>query len=347
MRVLFLTLYPESAASPRYRVAQFLPYLRAHGIECNVAATLPEAAWRRLAGPGRTARPFWYHAQETPRRIAQILGAGRYEVVFLQKAILSAYVRGMAGLLRACARRLVYDIDDAVQLSSPHPLRAPWSLLEDRPQIEKVIRAARVVLAGNRWLANMVECSGGRAAYFPTVVDTDRFTPGPPPNVYRIGWIGSPGTTGTLEVVAPVLRELCDAEVLLVGADASALRWDGPVQAWSYETEVAAVQQFAVGLLPQHKDTWTLGKCALKALLYMACGIPCVATPYGAVLDIIRHGENGLFADSREQWREALERLRDPELRQRLGEAGRAMVERQFSLRVAAPRMLELLREAA
>jgi len=135
--------------------------------------------------------------------------------------------------------------------------------------------------------------------------------------------------------------------VLLVGADAEALHWDARVQAWSYETEVAAVRQFAVGLLPQHKDTWTLGKCALKALIYMACGIPCVATPYGAVLDIIRHGENGLFADAPEQWRDALERLRDPELRRRLGEAGRATVESRFSLRVAAPRMLELLREAA
>ncbi|MBL7647386.1 MAG: glycosyltransferase family 1 protein, partial [Candidatus Hydrogenedentes bacterium] len=36
MRVLFLTLYPDQAASPRYRVHQFIPYLESRGIECTV-----------------------------------------------------------------------------------------------------------------------------------------------------------------------------------------------------------------------------------------------------------------------------------------------------------------------
>ena len=75
----------------------------------------------------------------------------------------------------------------------------------------------------------------------------------------------------------------------------------------------------------------------------MACGVPCVATPHGAVCDIIRPGENGLLADSPEEWREAIERLRNPALRRRLGEAGRATVEKEFALERWAPRLCRLL----
>ena len=71
--------------------------------------------------------------------------------------------------------------------------------------------------------------------------------------------------------------------------------------------------------------------------------MPCVATPYGAVCDVIEHEKNGLFADSPAEWKHALERLRDPGLRAKLGEAARETVETGYSLSSAAPRMHALL----
>lgn len=357
MRILFLTLYPDVAASPRYRVAQFLPHLRAHGIECHVAAPLSEDEWRRLTGPERRGRPFWYHAYETPRRLMQILGARRYDIVFLQKAVMSAYVRGFGLLMRRCARRLVLDLDDAVHLAPPHLLRGPWRIFERREQIGQLAAAADLVLAGNRWLESEVRGAGGRAVHFPTVVDTDRFTPAScPPDAFTLGWIGSPATTPHLESIIPLLESQEAARVLLVGADTGRLArqrdnaLSSPhveIRSWMYEHEVDEVQRFSVGLMPLPKDDWTRGKCALKALIYMACGIPCVATPHGAILDIIQHGENGLFADSIEDWRAALESLRDPGTRARLGAAARTSVVEMYSLNNAAPRLLELLESVA
>lgn len=340
MRVLFLTLYPEAAASPRYRVGQFLPYLRAQGMECTVRAPLSEAAWRRHTGMDRQGRAFWYHVHETPRRIGQLLTAHRYDVVFVQKALMSAYLIGMSGVLRACAPRYVFDIDDAVHLVPPHPLRGPWLYLEDRHQVHKVMAGAALVLAGNSWLAEEARASGAHSVLFPTVVDTDRFRPGNSPGAYRIGWIGSPSTTPSLEALTDVLIDLPAAEVRLVGADAGRLtKLKHAVAPWHFDREVEEIQLFSVGLLPQAKEAWTRGKCALKALLYMSCGVPCVSTPFGAALDIIEHGKNGFFADSAEEWRGALELLRDPVLRGRMGEAARATVEARYSLRVAAPQL--------
>lgn len=345
MRVLFLTLYPESAASPRYRVHQFIPHLQALGIECTVRAPMDDAAWRRLTGPERTGRAFWYHARETPTRLCQLLGARHYDVVFLQKAPMTACLRGVDRLVRGRAKKLVLDLDDAVHLAPPHPLRAPWSLLEDRGQVRKLMASADRVLAGNHWLAGEVADAGGRAEYFPTVVDTERFTPpAHPPEGFVAGWMGNPSTAAGLDRIRPALETLAEGELLLAGADPKQVHWaaSGAVP-WRYDTEVQLLQQFSVGLMPLTKDAWTRGKCALKALQYMACGVPCIATPYGAALDIIRHGENGWFADSDAEWKDGLSALRDPALRQRLGQAARATVEDRYALRTAAPRLADLL----
>lgn len=345
MRVLFLTLYPGTAASPRYRVLQYLPYLRGHGVDCTVACALTPQQYARFTGPDRKGRPLWYHLVETPRRLRHLLEAKNYDIVFVQKAITTAYIRGAATLLARRARRVIYDFDDAVHLAPPHPLRSIWKGLEDRAQIQKILAQADLVLAGNSWLGAAAEKEGARTEVFPTVVDTARFVPASAPAAaYRIGWVGNPSTTACLEPVAGVLGSVDGAEVCIVGADPKAnLVPNAETRPWSLDTEVEDLQRFAVGIMPLPKTEWMRGKCALKALLYMACGIPCVATPFGAALDVIRHDENGLLADSTEEWRAALERLRDPALRQRLGEAGRATVVERFSLDRAAPRMLELL----
>ncbi|NIA13158.1 MAG: glycosyltransferase [Nitrospiraceae bacterium] len=346
MRVLFLTLYPDVAASPRLRVTQFVPYLRDHGVDCTVACPLTARELAVLTGPNRSRRPFWYHARETVRRVGQILDAGRHDVVFVQKAVMTAYIRGIGALLRSRARRLVYDIDDAVHLAPPHPLGFPWRLLEDRAQIERLFRAADLVLAGNAWLTQAAADAGARVECFPTVVDTDRFVPGEaPPDQFRIGWMGNPSTTICLEPAAEALASVKHAAVCLVGADPARVPWQGAIdhQPWVQDREVAELQRFSVGIMPQPEREWMRGKCALKALQYMACGIPTVASPFGVVLEFLRDGENGLLASSTADWLSAFDRLRDSGLRRRLGEAGRATVEAHYALNKAAPRLLELL----
>lgn len=294
-------------------------------------------------------RPFWYHVHETSRRVRQILDANRFDVVFVQKAIMSTPLRGLLGMVRRRSKRLVYDIDDAVHLASPHSLRPVWSVFEDKRQIVKLMRAADLVLTGNGWLTEEARNAGANAVEFPTVVDTDRWVPAARTNgVYRIGWVGSPSTAVCLEPAAEALAKVEHAEIRLVGAVQNGTR---PYQAefapWSLETEVSEIQGFSVGIMPMPRGDWMLGKCALKALQYMACGAPCVATPFGAVKDIIRHNQNGLFADTTTEWLDAFERLRDPRVRAELGAAGRQTVVERFSLAGAAPKLARALESVA
>jgi glycosyltransferase involved in cell wall biosynthesis len=64
----------------------------------------------------------------------------------------------------------------------------------------------------------------------------------------------------------------------------------------------------------------------------MCVGLPVVATPIPSYLPLIRQGENGFFARTRAEWREHLDSLRDPRVRDRVGQAARASVLQRYSM---------------
>jgi glycosyltransferase involved in cell wall biosynthesis len=100
--------------------------------------------------------------------------------------------------------------------------------------------------------------------------------------------------------------------------------------------------------MPLPDYPWAKGKCGYKLIQYMACGLPVVASPVGVNSVIVEHGKNGYLASTPEEWRQALGSLiEDPELRRRMGEAGRRKVEQQYSLQIYGPKVAALLREAA
>jgi len=68
-------------------------------------------------------------------------------------------------------------------------------------------------------------------------------------------------------------------------------------------------------------------KSANKAVLFMAMGIPVVASPGYEYQRLIEHGRNGLICATPQEWADALDRLiRSPSLRGDIGAAGRRAV---------------------
>lgn len=101
-----------------------------------------------------------------------------------------------------------------------------------------------------------------------------------------------------------------------------------------------------LGLL-QRADLFVLASRAeglpLVVLEAMACGIPVVATAVDGIPEVVEHERTGLLVSSEDAQgiAEAILRLQqDAPLRQRLGEAGRARVVRDYSWSVVARRYL-------
>jgi glycosyltransferase involved in cell wall biosynthesis len=77
----------------------------------------------------------------------------------------------------------------------------------------------------------------------------------------------------------------------------------------------------------------------------MACGLPVVASGISGIPELVDDGRTGFLTPPREPRAvaDALERLaRDPELRRRLGAAGREKVQREFDLHTNAARLIQM-----
>jgi glycosyltransferase involved in cell wall biosynthesis len=76
----------------------------------------------------------------------------------------------------------------------------------------------------------------------------------------------------------------------------------------------------------------------------MSVGVPCVASNVGTNKSIIEDGANGYLAKTDEEWLEKLSMLMDdPELRKRIGQAGRTTVVEKYSVQINAPRFLGVI----
>jgi glycosyltransferase involved in cell wall biosynthesis len=329
MKISFLTTRFEKP-SYRFRVGQFLPFLERHGVAC-APLVIPPAGLARL-------RLF--------------LGLRGYDAVFLQKKMLGPFDRA---ILSRAARRIVYDVDDAVMFGEHSGEGAPRGSRMRR--FRAMARMSDLVLAGNDMLRGEAAAHAARVFCFPTVVDTDRYRPEAretrtPP---VIGWSGSRSTNGYLNAVLPALDRLAGRVpfTLRVVSDTPAgidLARHGNVRTefsrWNAAAERDDFRGFDIGLMPLPDTPWARGKCALKALLYMACGVPAVCSPVGVVSTIITSGRNGFLAASGAEWEAALERLlRGAALRREVAARGRETVEQRYSLAAHAPRLLAILRD--
>jgi glycosyltransferase involved in cell wall biosynthesis len=170
-------------------------------------------------------------------------------------------------------------------------------------------------------------------------------------NDHRIilGWSGSHSTIPYLKLLAPVLRRLreqYDFKLLVIGASNFEIKGvDVEAIPWNEANEVRELRRIDVGLYPLPNEEWVLGKSGLKALQYMALGIPTVATAIGANFRVIEDGFSGYLVNSDDEWVTRLKALiENPSLRKQIGECGRARVEKYYSLNANEPVYLDIFR---
>jgi glycosyltransferase involved in cell wall biosynthesis len=173
------------------------------------------------------------------------------------------------------------------------------------------------------------------------------------PSGVHLVWIGSSSTLNALEtsrdlfeqvgaaIPGLVLKLICDRFFELKNMTVERC-------SWSENSEALELSRADIGISWLPDDRWSRGKCGLKILQYMAAGLPVVANPVGVHSQMVEHGITGFLAESPAEWAEAIGKLAsDPDLRQRMGEAGRARLAAEYSLEAGASRWLSLLANLA
>jgi glycosyltransferase involved in cell wall biosynthesis len=325
MKALVLAFgHPERAASTIYRVTQYRPLLAAQGIELDFIV-------REDADAGMLDR------------------VAAADVVLNQKCLLN---RWLGARIRARAKRLVFDYDDAMwtRPGRDYSWFVKW---RTATRLRWWLGHADAVIAANGYLADWAQPHARRLEVLPMALDLDIWKPAqrPPRDEVVVGWVGSPTYLPLVERLEPALRAAIALEPRLRLAIYCGQRPDLAIPfthvPYAPGTEAAFVQGLDIGLLPMDDDAFGRGKSPIKSLQYLACGVPVVGNFVGATHEIV-DPVTGIAVSGEAQWTSAIIALaRDPSRRQVLGAAGMARMRDQHDRNRLASRLGAIIRGSA
>jgi len=349
-RLLVLCPYPVGvAAGQRLKFEQYYDDWREAGWDVAVSPYMTAKLWAVAHQHGHLGAKLAGTLKGLIRRIGDLARIPRYDLVYVFMYVTPIGTSFFERLTRQLARRLVYDLEDNVLIGQglkgqfPNPL---LRLLKGSGKAKYLVRRADHVITSSPFLNEAcIEKNEKRACtYISSSVDTDRFLPVnrfTNEETVTIGWTGTFSSSVYLDLLRPVFQQLAKRRTFrlrVIGNFDYALDGvDLEVVRWTAEREVEDLQAIDIGVYPLPLEEWVTGKSGLKAIQYMAFGIPCVATNVGTTPMLIRDGENGLLVRTQEEWVSALERLLDdPHLRRRLGQQARKDAVAHFSTRAVA-----------
>lgn len=289
----------------------------------------PAESWKRPAWG------IWNLAEHIPQTVRSY----DYDLTFFQREMLSTFVT----LERFTKRPRILDVDDAIWV---HP-RGGFA--------GRLARLCDHVICGNRFLAEHFARWNTEVSVLPTSVDARRFCPQPGPKKHErpvIGWLGLSSGFPYLYSVEEALRDVLDrhpaACLRIVSDKAPEIRSlpEHRVEFVPYcaQVEVDLFRSFSIGIMPLDDSDVSRGKCSYKMLQYMACGTPVVASPVGMNAEVFEKGQIGFAPQNIHEWTDALDTLlKNPDLGDRQGHAGREVVMRHYSVEALAPRLGEIL----
>jgi len=356
IRVCALVPYPvNTTPSQRFRIEQWKPYLEKQGIEIDFFPFADKELLRQLKQSGSNTGKFFGMLKAFWRSARNVFKSKEYDVVYIHRAICIAGPAILERLLSLLRRPIVFDFDDSIWLLHTAAENRLFGWLKFPGKTKTITRLSKHIVVGNSFLADYARQFNSNVTIVPTSVDTERYkvTSGrKESDKVVIGWTGSSTSQTYLEMFDDVLRELIkrrDVEIRVHSDREPDLNGVPYVwRSWSAKTEVEELSQFDIGIMPMPDDKWARGKCAMKALLYMAMDTPAICTAIGANCEVVKHGENGMLAMSKDEWINCFETLIDDEvLRKRLGKAGRQTIVENYSAEACAAKFAEVIRNVA
>jgi hypothetical protein len=328
----------HNSASRVHRVRRYIPHLEGRNIELVVSSSRagvypPERKW---------LRPAWC-VGNVIEHVPAVLRSYRYDVTLFQREMLSTFVT----LEPYTKRPRVFDVDDAIWVHRGGDFARRLANMCDH------------VICGNGFLAEQFSQWNKSVSVLPTPVDTDNFVPrngGHESSRHIIGWQGLYSGFPYLYQIEPALHQVLlkhPKVVLRIVSDRMPRFQSIPAERiefvkFTWEREVTDIQEMTIGIMPITDSVVSRGKCSFKMLLYMACGVPVVVSPFGMNAEVLAKAEVGFGATTSDEWFERLDfLLRRADERERLGKNGRTLVLQDYSLDALAPRLAETLHAVA
>lgn len=353
--MLVICPYPEDvAAAQRLKYEQYFDYFRENGYEIDVEPFISIQFWRIIYEPGRVLQKVLWTLRGYLKRVLLLFRIRRYDIVYNFLWVTPFGKPVFEHLVAMLAKKLVYDIDDMVFLGHSSEANRKLQRIKGRSKMIYMMKKANHVITCTPVLDEIAREHNNHTTDISSTIDTEAYVPKQDNALGKqicIGWSGSHSTSQYVRLLEPVFELLMekgiDFKVLVIGdVNFEFKNSDIPLEKlpWVRDREVIDLKKIDIGVYPLPDEPWVYGKSGLKALQYMALGIPTIASHLGTIVRIIKHGENGFLVNDDEEWVNAIIKLMgDPAMVKKVGENGIETVESKFSIHANAPNYLNII----
>jgi glycosyltransferase involved in cell wall biosynthesis len=325
--ILVICPFPEDIApAQRLKYEQYIDDWREQGYDVTVSPFMDRKLFDVAWSPGHYGTKILGTLKGLARRAVDLLRLPFYDAVYIFMWVTPLGPPISERIVRALCKILIYDIDDNVHLGqeidpsyNPNPI---LRLLKGKGKPIYLMTHADHVVTSSPFLETeaLKFNRAGKATYITSSVDTDHFVPRsarPANKKIVVGWTGTFSSRPFIDTLAPMLRELSrrrDFEFRIIGnfdhqmdgIDLNVIRFDKT-------SEIADLNHFDIGVYPLPDEPWVYGKSGLKAIVYMAMGLPVVASAVGTTPLLYEHGDIGFMVRNDQEWLDALTSLIDSE----------------------------------
>jgi glycosyltransferase involved in cell wall biosynthesis len=353
-KILFLAPYPENKApSQRLKYEQYYSYIREAGYEITTSSFIDNQFWQIVYKKGNIIKKTFYTIRAYFRRIYDLLRSPDYDIVYVHLWVTPLGFPIFENFLFLFNKKVVYDIDDLIYLGEKGGVNGLIENLKGKSKPIVLMKKAKHVIVCTPKLDEFVKQYNDHTTDISSTINTEVYKLKSDYSIKGklvIGWSGSHSTSKYLYLLENQLKELngrIDFKLLVIGD--SNFNIDGlDIEAieWNESTEVMDLSRIDIGLYPLPDEEWVYGKSGLKALQYMALGIPTIATAIGANFRVIENEVSGVLVplNNPQLWVDNIIKLAENiELRKEMGIKARMRVEEYYSIESNKSRYLHIL----
>jgi len=347
-RMLVICPYPIGvAAGQRLKYEQYFERWSKNGWDITISPYMDDTMWKVIHKRGYIFKKIKGVLRGHLQRLRDLISIPKYDLIYIFMYVTPLFTSAMERSVRLLAKKVIYDIEDNIHLQrkimsqdDPNPITR---FMKWRGKYEFLIRSSDHVITSSPFLneyclkINLKK----KCTYISSSLDTDKYKINKEYSSDKkivIGWTGTYSSKEYLELLNQVflklskrvnfqLKIISNFEYHISGIEYENVNW-------SLDNEIEDLKAFDIGVYPLPLDKWVLGKSGLKAIQYMALGIPCVATNVGTAPILIQDKINGRLVETEEEWIDALEELiLNSELRRQLGKQAQIDAVENYSLK--------------
>lgn len=342
-KILFVCPYPlKVAAGQRLKFEPHFKAMEKSGYDITVNSFMSNELWGIVSKRGNTLKKVFWTLRGLVKRILLIFSIKQYDCVYIFMNVFPFGPPILERIYVMLAKRVVFDIEDDLLTKEVGSLNWFVSILKSKKKSEYLIANADHIICSSPDLE--VKCIAlskkNNVTFIPPTLEISRFHPKEidkdSSSITKIGWTGTFSSREFLELIIPQLEKLYQKKrfklVVIGNFEMQNPNLDLEVIQWNSETEIQQLHNFDIGLYPLPSGDWVSGKSGLKALQYMAIGIPAVCTAIGNVKNFIEHDKDGILIYNDADWEKSLHNLMEnPKEIKSIGRNARATFLKHFS----------------